>query len=457
MTGIMMDKVSPVQPVNGLDTGNAMKTKSQAVQFQVTFHQSVKKQENPNPERGDSRYLAGNKMEEVREKPEYDLTTDAYQARNERIKEGLAETKEEISVCDLKECLRSEIENVEEAICENLDVTEEDLLQAMETLGMTFADLLNPQKVVQLCLELQGTDSIELVTDGTFYEQVKTIVNTLQDSLKTLSEQFNLSLEDNSMEDLQTLFATDKEEIFSLEELNEKWKNDQKIEKEGNEQAKAVDIEIVDETMKKVEPKEQHEGHEHKDSKDAMNPFVSNQQNVSLHSNQANQVFSQAEGLSGFVSDETREVMDQMLDALKLKMNQEVKELDLMLHPESLGNVHVQLTSVKGTLSAQFTAQNEAVKQILEGQMIELKETLEQKGVQVEAIEVRVDTQTFEEQYSDQKKNDSEEAFEKEIKKMKTRNINLNDYMTEDMDMNEDEELTRKIMEENGNSLDYMV
>ncbi len=92
----------------------------------------------------------------------------------------------------------------------------------------------------------------------------------------------------------------------------------------------------------------------------------------------------------------TQEIMDQILSNIKIRITPNVDSLEMQLHPQSLGTVHVQLTNHAGEITAMFHVQNEAVKTAVETQMIQLKEALNDQGVKVEAIEVSVDTRGFE-------------------------------------------------------------
>lgn len=93
---------------------------------------------------------------------------------------------------------------------------------------------------------------------------------------------------------------------------------------------------------------------------------------------------------------ETKQIMDQILDYMKLSLNADATSLEMQLHPASLGTLQIQIASRGGVVTANFIAQDEAVKAALESQMIQLREQFEEQGVKVEAIEVTVQTHEFE-------------------------------------------------------------
>ena len=88
---------------------------------------------------------------------------------------------------------------------------------------------------------------------------------------------------------------------------------------------------------------------------------------------------------------DAQRILEQITESIKVDISNELSEVNLKLHPESLGNVSVKISANhEGILTAHFTAQNESVKAIIESQAVVLREALESKGVTVEAIEVAV-------------------------------------------------------------------
>ena len=149
---------------------------------------------------------------------------------------------------------------------------------------------------------------------------------------------------------------------------------------------------------------------------------------------------------------DARNVLDQITEAIKVDVSAETSEINLRLHPESLGTVSVKVSANhEGVLTARFTAQNEGVKAIIESQAIVLKETLEAKGVTVEAVEVMVQSHEFERNLSDQSKGSNNPSEGQ--KKKGIRRIDLTEEVT-DTETPEDT-LVREMMAQNGNTIDY--
>ena len=66
--------------------------------------------------------------------------------------------------------------------------------------------------------------------------------------------------------------------------------------------------------------------------------------------------------------------MRQIMDYMKVSVKADSSELEMQLHPQSLGTLHIQMASRNGVVTANFIAQNETVKAALESQMVQLKE-----------------------------------------------------------------------------------
>lgn len=103
-----------------------------------------------------------------------------------------------------------------------------------------------------------------------------------------------------------------------------------------------------------------------------------------------------AESIRSSFSTDTLNIMKQIMDYMKVSLKPDVTDMQLQLHPASLGNLQIQISSREGMITAHFITQNETVKAALESQMIQLKESFMEQGVKIEAIEVTVQTHQFE-------------------------------------------------------------
>ena len=89
-----------------------------------------------------------------------------------------------------------EASKIYDKIKEVLDVSDEDIENAMETLGITAIDLLDPVSIKELCMELTGvTDSISLITNADLYVNVKEIAQAADDAVTQIAAQFGMTTE----------------------------------------------------------------------------------------------------------------------------------------------------------------------------------------------------------------------------------------------------------------------
>ncbi|MDD6202522.1 MAG: flagellar hook-length control protein FliK, partial [Lachnospiraceae bacterium] len=135
-------------------------------------------------------------------------------------------------------------------------------------------------------------------------------------------------------------------------------------------------------------------------------------------------------------------------------MKEDMTQMELQLHPASLGNVRVQVAAKDGVITASFTTQNEQVKAALESQIVVLKENFEQQGIKVEAVEVTVASHAFERNLDSNENSSKDQMTEK---KKAVRRINLSN-VTDDFEeegLLEEEKIVADMMRQNGNTVDY--
>ena len=152
------------------------------------------------------------------------------------------------------------------------------------------------------------------------------------------------------------------------------------------------------------------------------------------------------------------QIMKQVTDFMRNHLNAQGSSVELQLHPASLGTLNISVTAKNGIVTAQFTAQDEAVRAILEGQVAELRSRLDEQGVKVEAIEVTVSSHEFERNLEQNADQDADERGEAGAKRRTTRRLNLDELGDEDAEELDDAEMiARDMMRIHGNRLDYLA
>jgi flagellar hook-length control protein FliK len=150
----------------------------------------------------------------------------------------------------------------------------------------------------------------------------------------------------------------------------------------------------------------------------------------------------------------TMQIMQQIMDYMKVQLSPEIDSLEMQLHPASLGTVAVKVASQNGVITAQFIAQNETVKAAIESQIVDLRETMRSQGIKVESVEVHVESQAFNSSLWQQGQDNAQD--EPDTRKGR-RSINLTGLGPDELpdDLTDQEKLAAEMMIENGQTVDF--
>ncbi|MBQ9549792.1 MAG: flagellar hook-length control protein FliK [Lachnospiraceae bacterium] len=115
---------------------------------------------------------------------------------NDRVPSSKEAPKDENVSEDTKDAVKEAADTVKEEIKAELGVTEEDIILAMETLGLTFADLLKGENIGALTAELTGNDISEVVSNEELYSSVESIIGVQREVTTELLQEINLTPEE---------------------------------------------------------------------------------------------------------------------------------------------------------------------------------------------------------------------------------------------------------------------
>ncbi len=383
-------------------------------------------------------------------------------------------------------------------IVDVMDIPLEKVEEAMEILGLTAVDLFDPANLKQLLLNLtDNVDELALVTDETLYGNLKELLQTVNETLGALQEELGLGAEE--LDALMAQMSAEEKApvetegpVPAMPETEEPKQAGADVSMQGDLMSEEPEVSVegmkdyavsvqkdggtvqikvtVDDAsgekhvseqvtdtakpettpvMKKEEMADSgHKGEEHAAGNNAGNPFL---QNLTGHMEEVEAPVERPV----YVQPETNQIMDQIVEYMKFNVKPEMQEMEMQLHPASLGTVHVQIAAKDGVITAQFTAQNETVKAVLETQMIQLKEQFEEQGIKVEAVEVTVANHAYGEQFGGERESADEDGGNA---KKGARRISLNlDEIEEDglEGLDDSERIAVEMMQANGNTVDY--
>ena len=408
------------------------------------------------------------------------------------------ESLDEEKIKDLAEEISEITNQIVDKIKSEFEVTDEEIEEAMEVLGLTIADLTKPAELRNLLMELTGTsDSIELLTNVELYDSVKEVTDFASNLFTEVAKDFSLSTEqltemintesfeealnevDVSVTSNEAETEADAEVVsevtvdkttdaaLAFENSDKANANETKpVESNNSNESEEVPIDTEKKAPDKIEKPESFTQsnlmndeamNERSENRKSFNFDSSKNQEFTFNQTQAvtnqtvNTVGDIVETVTSYTTGaDTDNIMRQVTDYVKVHISDDVTKMEIELHPASLGTVNMQINSQNGQITAHLTVQNELVKSVLETQMIKLQETFDEQGTKVSAIEVTVA------EYSLNSQSDNNYSEERNGRNYgsKKKGINLNEIGSLD-ELDEEEQLEAKVMEMNGSSVNY--
>lgn len=388
--------------------------------------------------------------------------TNSYERYSYR--DNQIDAAEEPSVNEQLEEVAEDLEKAEsevlKAIADEYGVSEEEIQNLLDDMGLNVLDLLNPENLVNFIMQLTGVaSSEELLLDESFLKIMETMdalaeglmkdLNVDMEGLQELIDQMELVTEETQIpEEFQEVIDTVVENTNTEETTEEVTEN-----KDGGVEAQ---VEINEESSE-VKTTDDFSNNQNSENNSLLNHnsnpenLITNQPNVTVNTF-TDMVQSQ---FSSYLGADTMQIMEQIVQQMKVTISTETTSMEMQLNPENLGKVYVNISSEEGVVNAQFHATNEVVKEALEAQVATLRENLNQAGVKVDAIEVTIASHEFERNLEQQSQNPEEAADAKENQTTKRRNISIDALDELSGMMTEEETLVAQMMKDNGNSVDF--
>lgn len=442
-------------------------------------------------------------------------------------------------------------DKIEELLKKKLGVSDEQIVSAMNALGLSMQDLLDPKKLSSLIAKLtQTTDNMSLVMSDSYQEimqgasqltndllkelgidmkQLKTICDWMNEQKQSLNPKGNFNTnaalpnaETKSAENApkteavdtqkasldttnrtvdKTVLSSDKEnketvaaststvkdaasiagknqtvsndtqtvvqnsakdqnqQSFGQSSSNQSNSNQSNSNQLGNKEQNALlaDAKQIKQTEHGVETKSE-------DVKVEQKPEHLHMADFMKQSNITNQTdaLQMKQFQQSYVN--TQSLLEQISEYTKVFNFHDATTMQMQLNPENLGKIYVQVTQKAGEITATIAATDERVKDALQAQVANLKDSLNQQGIKVNAVEVTIASHEFE-QNLEQNANSNQQSQnqsngnmqqENQNRQTSTRTLNLN-YLSNDNFEDLPEELVMKIMKDNGNQVDITV
>lgn len=419
-------------------------------------------------------------------------------------------SKERLSSTD-QDVIEETSKKIKKALLDVFNITEDDLESAMQMLGLEYVDCFDKNNLAKLLTQISGNSDISvLITDGTLYQQLNDAVSLMdgikgdilselgitEKELAIMIEQFktnemnqsnldSLTIGDQAQnvqdqgslgkaesEDATTQSAT-TEAVITKNPANETVKsNDTTQNQENSETSKNSAQSILGENgtgkitvSQNQEDSSNQMGNQSDQEDNVLEPIDvldgddnmddNYQKFIPKHDIQENIEKNQEEAvlMNKSVSVNVEDIMKQIHNQIKITTNLDTTKMEFLLNPEHLGKLTIQLASKEGMITAHITAQNNAVKEILESQIVQLKENMNNQGLKVNAVEVTIESHEFEGNLENGNQSANHEQFEQQQKNSR-RLFNYDNLESLD-DLSAEEAVIAEMMIGNGNSINY--
>ncbi len=340
--------------------------------------------------------------------------------------------EEEIVVTDeVMALLQTLLQNVSEQLQEILGMSEEQLNLAVDGLGMTEMDLLDPNSITELVVQLKANgDFSELISNEELHNEVTSLLDMIKTETADIAKEMGLTSEqfeqliDKALKNVDTT----ADDFVNISET----KNDGVTLEVQSTQETSQQTVIVDKTENKNE---------------------ASQDNASQNSGTLfGEVISNLEQSITATTDETQtvQIVRQVIEQIQINAREGMTSMEIQLTPENLGKVNLQVTAKDGVITAQITTDTLAAKEAIEAQINVLRENLNEQGLKVEAVEVTVESHKFE---SNSEQNREPQQEERGAKRRYIELDGAEDVQFEDTAA----ALAREIMMSNGNRMDIVT
>jgi len=363
--------------------------------------------------------------------------------------------KEDIQDADeLKEYV-TKVSEVVVQLAKVLNISPEQLVDAMEKAGITPEDLLNGEGITKLMIEINNLENpVDILMNSTLHEQFKDAMQVVEETIN--SGEFTELL--NSEESVEIDFEQLKSSInemtnnvsekadVNVEEVVETDVTDETVEEDVNVNANVTD---TSETTETTEDGTQTEGQQKGTETEGKTTASEGNAEGNSFGNQVNSFTTVIDSIGEAVevrygSVTADNIIRQISEQIKVISGNNMSSIELSLNPESLGKVNIQIVAKDGAITAQISTETEMARAAIEGNLATLREVLSEQNIKVDAVEVTIASHGFEQNDEASSKNQNGEQ-----KKSGARNISLEDYFDE---KNEDEEI---IMQAEGSTISF--
>lgn len=342
----------------------------------------------------------------------------------------------------------------------------------METVGMEPVDLLDRQNLNMLTANLMGKESImDLLTDSNGSQMVLNLtqeVAKITENLELMMQQgiskSDVLMSETSESELTQMVMKHQQvelDVTTKSEVREELQENVQLDEEGILSTDAENAITADEKYQQG-TNEQELFRGDTTSQDNGRNSVSERQTGSngVEQNQQNSMVTILEQLETRVSEalpeehrvqDTYKIMQQIQDTLLVRGSSDMKSMEMQLEPEHLGKLTISILSKNGHVTAQIEAETRIAKEVIEGQLAQLKDHFQQQGIKVASVEVTVASHEFE-----QNLKQGEEHTNRQGQRKSRRGISLDTLEDVDEEVRV-ETLEETVIQDLGTNVSYLA
>ena len=378
---------------------------------------------------------------------------------------------------------------VKEILKDELGVSDEQVEDAMSILGLQWMDLLNPASLSQLVTQLTGTeDACSLLMSEEFTNimqntdaLVQSLSETLgiskdewvalQNQLAELTADFNetVDMADGGVQEIApqtdaTITSQDTTVMAATVQMTHTTEETQNVqpEEETEDAAPVIQVNASEDAQTENNVSENASGEmgepaaqSQKTKESSVNEHAQNME-FQVRAEQQTVAPEEVNKVASRTTIDVQDIMNQITEFAKVNLSPENSSIEMQLNPENLGKVYLHIAATKeGNITAELAVSSETVKTTLEAQIADLRTSLNQQGIKVDAVEVTRASHEFERNLEQNASGEEQQGSQRE-ESGRTAGRRLFRGELDELSglMNEEEALAAQIMKDHGNTMD---
>lgn len=378
---------------------------------------------------------------------------------------------------------------VKEILKDELGVSDEQVEDAMFILGLQWLDLLNPASLSQLVTQLTGTeDACSLLMSEEFTNimqntdaLVQNLSETLgiskdewvalQNQLAELTADFNetVDMADGGVQEMApqtdaTITSQDTTVMAATVQMTHTTEETQNVqpEEEAEDATPVIQVNASEDAQTENNVSENASGEmdepaaqSQKTKESSVNEHAQNME-FQVRAEQLAAAPEEVNKVASRTTIDVQDIMNQITEFAKVNLSPENSSIEMQLNPENLGKVYLHIAATKeGNITAELAVSSETVKTALEAQIADLRTSLNQQGIKVDAVEVAIASHEFERNLEQNASGEEQQGSQRE-ESGRTAGRRLFRGELDELSglMNEEEALAAQIMKDHGNTMD---